>query len=431
MKKILIMLLVLMNSNLNCLGQEYLSWFESLYVPGAIYNSLNSYRGDNVVVSGFCKVDSNKLNEGYSFVYLTSDGGKNWSKILEKRKLINDGNPEIFLSTSFPSINTIFVTSDSNNVYLSNDKGETWKSIKIDLSGFKTSLIKMYSDEIGIIADLDSDRLIYTKDAFINYDIITVPNSKRIVDVQLFLPDSLITLSIPLQGSDNDRSLHSSTNLGKTWEYNIGLGNLTKLNFFDFNYGIAPTKYDYASNSSLFVIYATSNNGKTWENLIERSTSYFEKIIFDFSSFAHGFSSFSYSSGIYEYYDTLKKINGHHLAGDFYFYGFGFEHIISPDANHAYISNNMLQRVFRFDRSVVSVEEPNDYRKEFSSLIANRIEIHKDFLGGNYEIFDIQGILIDQGVNQNIYSLEKIPAGLYFIKLNKDTKFKIIKLLRN
>ncbi len=79
MRKILIMLLVLMNSNFNCFGQVYLSWFESLYVPGTIYHSLNSYMGENVVVSGICKVDSNKLNEGYSFVFLSSDGANNWA----------------------------------------------------------------------------------------------------------------------------------------------------------------------------------------------------------------------------------------------------------------------------------------------------------------------------------------------------------------
>lgn len=81
-----------------------------------------------------------------------------------------------------------------------------------------------------------------------------------------------------------------------------------------------------------------------------------KKYIFDFSSYSNDFSSFYYGSDIYEYYDTQQKINLRFLAGDFYFYGFGFEHIISPDANHAYISNNMLQRVFRFNRSVVSVD---------------------------------------------------------------------------
>ena len=161
---------------------------------------------------------------------------------------------------------------------------------------------------------------------------------------------------------------------------------------------------------------------------------------YDFIDFSNGMYIGYYTPTIYEFYDNLKNIYAHYLTGDLYYYGYGFEHLCYPDFNHAYISSNYHHRIFRFDRSLVSVIE--DMKTEDKLIYPNPardyIEIQFDAIYPTLKrgvdvdseilIYDMLGTVVISVLNGHARSIQidvsNLSPGMYFIKIgNKVEKF--------
>jgi hypothetical protein len=438
MKKYIFVLVLFIVCSYNNHAQLYLSWTESLYIKGAKFETLSANKNNIALTAGFCETDSNKLDETFSFVEISTDGGILWNRILENRTKKTEPSPEKFISSSITDNNVIFILSDSGKVYISNDLGKNWNIIKINESDFKPAKIKVFKPNIIFIIPESGNKVIYSSDILNNITIKNIPDIKTILDVQYFHPDSTIFLAIPNDTSDIERRFITSKD-GINWNNYSAPIRLNKLNFFDFNFGIFFNKKTY-SNSDFadLKINATNNNGKDLLLIMTLPITLNTELDYDFIDFNNGMYVSYYSSVISEFSNSLNNIYSHYLTGDFYYYGYGFEHLCYPDFEHAYISSNYHQCIFRFNRNLVSVEE---------SIKSNNILIFpnpaRDFIyiqpsegwqpseGYDIQIFDLLGINVcnptptlpasRDGVRIDVSHLS---PGIYFIKIgNRVEKF--------
>ena len=230
MNKYIFIILLLFICIYNCHAQFDQSWLESQFIKGAIFSSLSANKNNIVLSTGFCETDSNKLDETFSFIEISTNSAINWNRIYEDRRKITNSSPEKFISSSLSENNEIFVLSDSGKVYISENLGQNWNIIKINEPDFKPLKIKIFKHNAIFIIQESGNSVIYSNDTLKHKEIRTITDAKTILDVQYFYPDSVIYLVIPNDTSEIERRFITSTD-GVNWNNYFAPERLNKLNF--------------------------------------------------------------------------------------------------------------------------------------------------------------------------------------------------------
>lgn len=238
---------------------------------GILVSSTGEYYTGVIKVSPNYKNDQTLFVVGYlsysnynHHLYKSTDGGENWSSVLEKRY-----PGPIFISPNFSTDSTIIVSSDLSNATLdiSQNAGRTWSQIgsgnKVAVSPNFATDHKVYSIKFNYPKFSPNYSIISYSDNFgLQWAVLDTLWGEQIMDIKLsphHPTDHIILLGTQAHG------VLKSIDNGFTWlPSNQGI---TGWNISDVV--VSPT---FTADSTIFVgtgsggIFKSTNGGVTWQN---------------------------------------------------------------------------------------------------------------------------------------------------------------------
>ena len=244
-----------------------------------IYRKISCFDSNNcIALAGQFPAGDN------NYVKLTEDGGKTWMYILEdtmrtgsKEQNYKDKyNPSRFYEIQYVSKNSIYISSDSGRIFVSNNKGINWEKKQ-----FPTNLpftnIRFINEKVGIVG---SSILFLTNDSGkswskIDPDLMKFSNKLLYIDNFWQTDEQNIYISCPYDTiirSDDPfgiyRYMHSS-DAGNNWELlhdTTHEGSIIQFIDNEIGYALGAEK-DVNSWNVYIVIYKTIDGGNSWKRI--------------------------------------------------------------------------------------------------------------------------------------------------------------------
>ena len=206
----------------------------TLWTSGTVFADTN-YRFSNIAaLSGstcYAMMFNNTAQSG-GYIFKTTDGGMNWSKV-------DSGN--IFTGASFPdfmyfwSDSVGFALGDPNGgyfeIYTTNDAGTTWT--RVPQANIPTNLSGEYAitndfDVQGnkIWAGTNKGRMLYSTDGGMNWSVVVVATAATTISTVSFLDDGMNGIAIGTNSTGAVTGKFKSTNGGVSWSTLVPSGTM-------------------------------------------------------------------------------------------------------------------------------------------------------------------------------------------------------------